>query len=65
MLRVLEVSWLVVFLFGLGFALYKALTEGIASAIYILFFTAIALALYLIRRKQRIMMDRQKQQKVD
>ena len=65
MLRVLEVSWLVVFLFGLGFALVKAMTEGLASAVYILFFTAIALALYLIRRRQRVLMDRQNREKAD
>ena len=65
MLRVLEVSWLVVFLFGLGFACFKAATEGLASAVYILIFTVIALALYLIRRKQRIQMDRQKHENTD
>ncbi len=65
MLRVLEVSWLIVFLFGLGFAIYKGITEGLASCVYILIFTAVALALYLIRRKQRIMMDRRKKKEAD
>jgi O-antigen/teichoic acid export membrane protein len=60
MLRILEVSWLVVFLCGLAFAAVKAFTEGPASAVYILLFTAVALALYLIRRRQRILMEREK-----
>jgi len=61
MLRILEVSWLVIFLCGLVFAAYKAFSEGLASATFVLFFTAIAGALYLIRRRQRILMEREKQ----
>ncbi len=63
MLRILEISWLSVFIFGIAFAAFKALTESFSSAVYVLFVSFIALVLYLIRRKQRILMDRQNNQK--
>jgi hypothetical protein len=58
MLRILEISWLTVSLFGAGFALFKWMEEGISSALFVLVFTGIAFMLYLIRRKQRIQQDR-------
>mgnify|MGYP001159216389 CR=1 FL=1 len=58
MLRMLEISWLTVSLFGAGFALYKWWDEGLPSATFVLFFTVIAFILNLIRRKQRIQQDR-------
>jgi O-antigen/teichoic acid export membrane protein len=58
MLRVLELSWLTVSLLGAGFAAYKWIHEGLYSALFVLFFTAIAFMFYLIRRKQRIQQDK-------
>lgn len=58
MLRMLEISWLTVTLFGAGFALFKWYDEGLPSAMFVLVFTGIAFILYLIRRKQRIQQDR-------
>lgn len=59
MLRFLEISWLCVTLAGLGFAAYKTITDSVASAVYVLFFTLIAFVFYLVRRNQRRKMDRQ------
>ncbi len=58
MLRMLEISWLTVTLFGAGFAVFKWLNEGLPSATFVLFFTGIAFILFLIRRKQRIQQEK-------
>lgn len=61
MLRTLEISWLVLSIFGAGFACYKFFTESLASGVYVLFFTGVAFGIYLIRRRQRVLMDREKE----
>ena len=62
MLRILEISWLLVVLFGTAFGIYKIFSEGFIEAIYIFIFTIIALVFYIMRRKQRIAMERQNEE---
>ena len=62
MLRILEISWLLVVLLGTGFGIYKTLAEGFIDAIYVFIFTIVALIFYIIRRKQRIAMQKQKEE---
>lgn len=57
MLRILEVSWLLVSLTGLSFGIYKTFTEGFIEAVYIFIFTIVAMIFYMMRRKQRIAMQ--------
>ena len=57
MLRVLELSWLVIALLGLALGGYKWATESFCSAIWFFLFTTVALVFWMIRRKQRIAMD--------
>jgi len=54
MLKVLEISWLLVTLCSGVFAVIKILSEGLHGAVFILMLTGIALGFYLYRRKQRI-----------
>ena len=62
MLRVLEISWLLVVLFGTGFGVYKTFSEGFIDAIYVFIITALALVFYIVRRKQRIAMQEHKEE---
>jgi hypothetical protein len=62
MLRILELSWLIVVLIGTSFGVYKIFSEGFVDAIYIFIITIIALILYLVRRKERIAMQKQKEE---
>lgn len=60
-LRILEVSWLVFGITGLGMAIYNFFTIGAGSAVLPLGFSAIAGVFYWVRRKQRINFERQKE----
>jgi hypothetical protein len=62
MLRILEISWLVVVLMSAGFGIYKTWTDGFVEALYIFLCTIISLLFYMKDRKQRIAMERQKEQ---
>lgn len=62
MLRVLEVSWLLVVLLGVIFGIYKTFSEGFVDAIYVFVITSFALIFYIVRRKQRIAMQKQKEE---
>jgi predicted outer membrane lipoprotein len=62
MLRVLEISWLLVVLIGCGFGVYKTLSESFIDALYIFIPTLFALIFYIVRRKQRIAMQNQKEE---
>ncbi len=58
MLRVLELSWLVIVLLGASLGTFKLITESIASSLWFFIFTALATVFWLIRRKQRIRMEK-------
>ena len=60
MLRVLEISWLVITLLGFLFGLYKWATASLGEAIFIFIIAAIAAVFYTIRRRQRIAFDKHK-----
>jgi hypothetical protein len=54
MLRVLEISWLIIALIGISLGAFKWITECFASAIWFFLFTIIATIFWMVRRKQRI-----------
>lgn len=54
MLRVLELSWLVIVLMGASLGTFKLVTENLTSAIWFYLFTLVALVFFLVRRRQRI-----------
>ncbi|MBP7166458.1 MAG: hypothetical protein KBB64_02210 [Bacteroidia bacterium] len=58
MLRVLELSWLVIVLLGASLGTFKLVTETLTSAIWFYLFTTVALIFFIIRRKQRIRMEK-------
>jgi positive regulator of sigma E activity len=58
MLRILELSWLVIVLLGASLGTYKFLTENISSAIWFFMFTGVALVFWLVRRRQRIRLQK-------
>ncbi|MEY3343003.1 MAG: hypothetical protein RL090_687 [Bacteroidota bacterium] len=60
-LRILEISWLVFGLTGLGITTYNLFTSGAGSAVLPLAFSAIAAIFYWVRRKQRINFEQQKE----
>ena len=62
MLRILEISWLLVVLFGTGFGVYKTFSEGFIDAVYIFIITGFALIFYIVRRKQRISMQKHEEE---
>jgi drug/metabolite transporter (DMT)-like permease len=62
MLRVLEISWLLVVLFGTSFGVYKIFSETFVDSISIFLITIIAAIFYIVRRKQRIAMQKEKEE---
>jgi len=61
MLRILEIAWLIFAISGAGLGLYKLYTEGVSESLFFLFFTLVATVFYVIRRKQRIAMEKENQ----
>jgi len=61
-LRILEVSWLVFGLLGIGLCFYNLAIDGFAAAAWPLLFTLIAAVFYTVRRKQRIAYEKQQQE---
>jgi hypothetical protein len=62
MIKILEVAWLIITIVTLTTALWQFFDEGIQSAIWMLVVSAVAFAMYMIRKKQRIRNDMQQQQ---
>ncbi len=60
MLRVLELSWLIIALLGMSLGTFKWMTESFTSAIWFFLFTIVAVIFWIIRRRQRINVDRTK-----
>ncbi|MBL0095807.1 MAG: hypothetical protein IPP46_04460 [Bacteroidetes bacterium] len=58
MLRVLELSWLVIVLLGASLGTFKLITETLTSALWFFIFTGVAMVFWLIRRNQRIRMEK-------
>jgi hypothetical protein len=54
MLRILEISWLILSLVGLCLFVFNLFSEGLSSAFLPLIFSLIAFSLFIVRRKQRM-----------
>jgi len=62
MIRILEIAWLVITVVTTAVAAWQLINEGIQSALWMFIVSAVAFLMYMIRRKQRIRMERQLQQ---
>jgi hypothetical protein len=58
MLRILEISWLIILLVSVSFGTWRWLTEGFSCAIWFYMVTVISSIAYLVRRKQRMATER-------
>jgi len=63
MLKALEIAWLCIAIFTLGVAGWQFMTDDASSAVFMLVGTAIATAMFLIRRRQRRNFDKYRQEK--
>ena len=54
MIRTLEIAWLCITIISFGLTIFQFFKEGIQSGLFMLAVTAIASAMYTVRRKQRI-----------
>ncbi len=54
MIRTLEVAWLCITIISFGLTIFQFFKEGFQSGLFMLAVTAIASAMYTVRRKQRI-----------
>ena len=61
MLRILELSWLCIAMLGLGLGGFKWWSENFSSAIWFFLFTTVALLFWIVRRRQRILMEKEQQ----
>lgn len=59
MIRILEISWLIIALITTLIAIYQFFVEGWQSAIWMLGITLIAIVMYKIRHRQRIRFEQQ------
>lgn len=59
MLRILEVSWLVILVVSMAFGTWRWYSEGISCALWFYFVTIIASIAYAVRRKQRLATERE------
>jgi hypothetical protein len=61
MIKILEVTWLIMSALGVSVISYKFLKEDDTSQMgFLTIFTAFAVIMYLYRRRQRVTMDRAK-----
>ena len=58
-LRILEISWLIIAIGSLCAGVYKLISEGFNQAVFIFAISIIAFVFFMIRRKQRIAMEKQ------
>jgi hypothetical protein len=57
-IKILEISWLVIAIVGLGLAVFKLSQGNMQDAIYFFIFMVVALIFFFIRRRQRIRMGK-------
>ncbi|MGB0887944.1 MAG: hypothetical protein ACPGSL_07470 [Vicingaceae bacterium] len=50
--RFLQYMWLMIAVISLGMAIYHVLFTGIEDALFFFFFTAMAMLLYYVRKRQ-------------
>jgi len=58
-LRILELSWLFIAIAGVVAGTYKWIAEGLNQAVFIYGISVIATMFFIIRRKQRMSMEKQ------
>ncbi len=58
MLRMLEISWLIILVISISFGTWRWITEGFSCAIWFYFVTLISAIAYGVRRKQRLGIER-------
>lgn len=61
MLRILEISWLVIALLGLSLGSFKWWSENFSAALWFFLFTVVALLFWIVRRRQRILMEKERE----
>jgi hypothetical protein len=55
----LEISWLLLALVALALSGYKIIAEGFSEAVFYLIVMGVSFFMYLIRRKQRVRMNKE------
>jgi hypothetical protein len=55
----LEILWLLLGLTALALSGYKIVADGFSEAVFFLIVMAVSFAMYLIRRKQRLRMNKE------
>jgi membrane protein implicated in regulation of membrane protease activity len=65
MIKILEIAWLVITIITFVVAAVQLVEDGIQSALWMFIVSSVAFAMFLIRRKQRIRMDRQEENQQD
>ena len=59
MIRILEISWLVLGMVALALGLYKIFSDGISEAVFYGVVMMVSIGMYVIRRKQRLKTDKE------
>jgi len=59
MIRILEISWLVLGIVALGLGLYKIFSDGISEAVFYGVVMLVSTGMYVIRRKQRTKIEKE------
>lgn len=65
MIRILEISWLIIAIATTLVSVFQFFTEGWQSAIWMLVITAVAFLMYTVRKKQRIRIEKQENKEAD
>jgi len=59
MIRMLEISWLLLALVALALSGYKLIADGFSEAVFYIIVTVVSFSMYLLRRKQRVRMNKE------
>ncbi|MFM8433092.1 MAG: hypothetical protein ACKOA1_09870 [Bacteroidota bacterium] len=57
MIRILEMAWLAIAILSGAISAFQFFVDGWQSALWMIFITAVAAVMYIIRRRQRIAME--------
>jgi uncharacterized membrane protein YiaA len=59
MIRILEISWLVLGIIALVLGMYKIFSDGAAEAAFYGVVMMVSIGMFVIRRKQRMKLDKE------
>ena len=59
MIRMLEISWLLLTLVAFSLGTYKLIADGFSEAVFYIIVMGVSFSMYLIRRKQRVRMNKE------